>query len=162
MPTPLGDPAIKVAITDQIIRQGGQITTDDLIEAARAPDHPAHSWLWGRRQRDIVDDWRHLEASKLISAVRFEVRITPVDIQNRRFVVRDPTATAPAVSYVRVEDVRKRGDQDQIETMLDYYISQATTIIKKVADVSGQLRLRQPTLDRLVQLIDAQRLVADP
>ncbi len=40
------DPAVIEAIRRLIEDHGGKITADDLVEAARAPDHPAHDLLW--------------------------------------------------------------------------------------------------------------------
>jgi hypothetical protein len=86
----------------QEIAPNGKPTPEQVINAARAKDHPWHSEIWAKSDKDAAIAYRLDIARGIISRVRFRM-VHDGRMMFRPAYVRDPDASANRAGYIAVD-----------------------------------------------------------
>jgi hypothetical protein len=143
-----------IAALAELERDNGRLLPDDVVEAARAADHPLHQFFdWNDSQ--AAEKYRRMQAAQLIRRVRVTVEFHDVPITTPKYL-RDPSAeTGEPRGYREIGKIRSEEDNARaviVEEMRR--ISQAVRRAKTLAAALGLV----DDIERIDEL--AQSLVA--
>lgn len=130
-------PAIERAIRAISDRNGGTLTPEMVVDAAKAKDSPLHSCFTWDVKRAAHAHWID-QARSLIRSVRVEVTTTNFALHVPAFV-RDPGAASDAQGYVSLG--RLRTDQDMARDAVVNEFSRAAAALSRAKDIAAALGL---------------------
>lgn len=130
-------PAVADAIRAIADRNGGRITPDMVVDAARSPASPLHEhFTWDVREA-AEERWRD-QARALIRAVRVEVTTTEFAVRAPIFV-RDPAAPETVQGYVSLG--RLRTDEDLAREAVVAEFARAAAALTRAKAIAAALGL---------------------
>lgn len=116
------------------LERGGRIRPDDLIRAARDPQHPCHGdFTWDDAQ--AAEERRHDQARALIRWFRYEVELVGGEKIAVPCYISDPNDESG--DFVNVPKLRKQSD---IEAMFDAELRQLLGVASRVLGIAEAKR----------------------
>ena len=130
-------------------RNGGRITAEQLVDAARDADSPLHDYFeWD--DSTAAHQWRITQARALIGSARLNITIDSRKISCTAYV-RDPSVDKMSQGYIQTAKIRS--DEDAARDVLNREFDRVKgTVIRarKLAEVLGMLA----EMDALVDTLD--------
>ena len=136
-------------------RNGGRFDADQIIEDARHPQSPLHSYFDWDVERAAMQQWRQV-AREMIRSVQVERVVEERTVKTVAYV-RDPCKTGSEQGYVSV-DVLRDEPANARQALLSEF-SRAEAALRRALDVAKALGLESDVASLLRQ-IDITRIKA--
>jgi hypothetical protein len=141
------------------VRNGGFLTPQAVIEAARDPESPIHDQFeWDDSK--AAHEHRQYQARKLISSVRVVFR-TDSRVVSTVYYVRDPSKSANEQGYVSV--ARLRTDTELAREALVAEFGRAAAALRRAHELAAALEMESEVTDLIDRVQALQgRVQAEP
>lgn len=141
---------VKACLESLAERDGGRLTPDAVVEAARDPTSPLHDhFTWDdtlAAQKCRLD-----EARTLIRSIRVVVRTSPLLVQAPQFV-RDPTLPTDQQGYVSIG--RLMNDEERSRLVVVEEFARASAALARAKVVAISLNMTEEIEELEAQLRD--------
>ena len=121
----------------QSMENDGKLTADNLIEAAKNPNHPSHHHFNWDIKTAAYNDWR-ATARRIISRFRYTNNYKSVEISVPRYI-KNPDLPSNQQGYVSV--FRVSNDRERAMSALDAEISRVESSLKRLVALSQAFEL---------------------
>jgi hypothetical protein len=141
--------AAMAALNEMAKRNGGRITAEQLVNAARDDDSPLHDYFeWD--DTTAAHQWRITQARALIGSAKLNITINSQKVSCPGYV-RDPTVDKMEQGYIQTAKIRTDEDAAR-DVLIREFDRVKSTIIRarKLATVLGMLQ----EMDSLVDTLD--------
>ncbi len=117
----------------------GRITPASVVDAARAEDHPFHSYFeW--RDEVAGEKYREMQARTLIRSVKVLMEVEQVQIQ-APFYLRDPEAEPKEQGYVPTFKVKS--EEEVKQDAMEAEVSRARSSLKRASSIASALEVEE-------------------
>lgn len=135
---------LRAAIAALADANGGKITPDDVIEAARSPQSPLHGYFQWDVDKAAIAHWR-ATARHLIASVRYQITTKSTIVEVVAYV-RNPDLPAHEQGYLDTQVLRN--DKDASARAFVYELTRAEASMDRAAEVAKALNV-QPDVKQL-------------
>lgn len=146
------DAAIAAAINDLAARNGGRLTPEQVLEAARPKRSPLHAYFEANHCWNMAEAARQhgLEvARQLIRSVTVEFRNTSYTVRAPAYV-RDPSKAVGQQGYISVGTLRT--DVEMAREAVIGALSRASGALDRATAIAGVLGLSRESKDEIEDL----------
>ena len=132
-------------------REDGEFRTEDIIEDAKQPDSPLHTYFNWDLERAAYEHWKD-QARQLISEVRVIITHGATTVTTYRFQPSSPSVSAGNQGgYVDVTKVTKRKTQREL---LDAELRQLQGHMERLIRLAFTYKLHEAYRDRMHETVD--------
>lgn len=129
-------------------RNGGQITPEQVIQAAKDPDSPLHSFFTWDVDAAAHAHWL-TQARSLIRSVKIKIRTETKTVTAVGFV-RDPSKEASEAGYVSVRSIRN--DEDRKRDAMIAEFKRIASAIERARSLAAYFGMETDVDEFLVQV----------
>lgn len=146
----MSESAIRDALYALADLNGGRLTPEAVVEAAKNPEHPAHGhFTWDNTEAAILQ--RLYEARRLIRSVKVEIRTEHLTVRAPVFI-RDPQLDSTVQGYASLG--RLKSDADLARDAVVSEFRQASSHLMRAQAIAVALGMAEE-VDRLRHGVDA-------